>query len=638
LPPLQTVDLTGVECLRVGRWNERVYTLTDLDNMVEAFHALKGQYDPPVKLGHNDGQAVAENDGVRTPSDDEPAFGWVSNLYRRGNVLLADLTKVPRRFADLVRAGAWPKRSSEVWFATEFGNRKFPAVFKALSFLGGAPPAVSGLADVEAYYSHSQAPTVATLSDAADATATVEYLAGAQPAVSAQLKYSVPGMDYQGGAAPPDNIMALPAKKRRQWCEVWNSAYDAAKADGKSDADAEAAAFKQANGVVLSATRLASEAPMPRPRARPHADLAATAAPGYKQLQQVLQDALDAAYPPADPEQAAPDASQDGPSNTLVEFNDESVFVTDLDGDAFWRIPYTVSADGSAQLGTPVPQVLTDAPAGTNPDQEPDEDDLPEGQEPGEQQAAMARLAAGGAAAAPPDPEKARTKLLAAIDDWLTSATALTAGQKGAPALRVLAKELRAKLAALKLPALQQQAPAQANNSRQEDDEMALRDELRRTLRLAESATDEDILQAVTNSQAGRVDLAEYQQLAQEVQQLTRDKQEREAQALVKLALEGGQIRNTDTMRAWALEEAMERPDRFRKYLETVPKHSLMKLGEARGSDADIPDEATVEQEAAVTAGSQRLGMSAEEYRRLNRPLPELLAERQRQAQAAGSR
>jgi hypothetical protein len=48
----------------------------------------------------------------------------------------------------------------------------------------------------------------------------------------------------------PASVKKLDPKTQRQWIDVWNSAYRRAKAQGKSDADAEAAAFAQANGTV----------------------------------------------------------------------------------------------------------------------------------------------------------------------------------------------------------------------------------------------------------------------------------------------------------------------------------------------------------------------------------------------------
>lgn len=52
---------------------------------------------------------------------------------------------------------------------------------------------------------------------------------------------------YTDTGQVPDYV---PADKKKQWLEVWNSAYAKAKGDGESDKDAEASAFAQANGVV----------------------------------------------------------------------------------------------------------------------------------------------------------------------------------------------------------------------------------------------------------------------------------------------------------------------------------------------------------------------------------------------------
>lgn len=54
-------------------------------------------------------------------------------------------------------------------------------------------------------------------------------------------------MPYATDAEVPSHV---PKGKRSQWREVWNSAYAAAKKDGKSDKEAEASAFAQANGVT----------------------------------------------------------------------------------------------------------------------------------------------------------------------------------------------------------------------------------------------------------------------------------------------------------------------------------------------------------------------------------------------------
>jgi phage I-like protein len=54
-------------------------------------------------------------------------------------------------------------------------------------------------------------------------------------------------MPYSNVAEVPDSV---PAEFRKQWLEVWNSAFKRARAEGKSQKDAEASAFAQANGVI----------------------------------------------------------------------------------------------------------------------------------------------------------------------------------------------------------------------------------------------------------------------------------------------------------------------------------------------------------------------------------------------------
>ena len=54
-------------------------------------------------------------------------------------------------------------------------------------------------------------------------------------------------MPYSKASEVPDNV---PAKYAKQFMEVWNSVYASAKADNKSDADAEAFAFTNAWGVI----------------------------------------------------------------------------------------------------------------------------------------------------------------------------------------------------------------------------------------------------------------------------------------------------------------------------------------------------------------------------------------------------
>ena len=152
MPPtateLKTKKLTGVEVLAVGTWKGDDYTTEILDGMVAAFNELKGRIDPPGKLGHDDGQKLAQADGY-------PAIGWVDNLYRDGEKLKADFRDVPAKVADLIEAKAYDKISSEVYFDREFDGKVYPHILTAVSFLGADAPAVKdikSISDVAEWY------------------------------------------------------------------------------------------------------------------------------------------------------------------------------------------------------------------------------------------------------------------------------------------------------------------------------------------------------------------------------------------------------------------------------------------------------------------------------------------------------
>lgn len=57
-------------------------------------------------------------------------------------------------------------------------------------------------------------------------------------------------MPYSDTSSLPGHVQSLPAKKKRQWMHVFNSSLASAKKDGKDDKEAEAIAFRNANGVV----------------------------------------------------------------------------------------------------------------------------------------------------------------------------------------------------------------------------------------------------------------------------------------------------------------------------------------------------------------------------------------------------
>lgn len=146
-------DFNGVELARTGTFRAvtgRVtFTRKDFDDMAQASSALKGKLDPPLKLGHNDKQKLLEEDGL-------PAAGWIENVRRIGNLLVADFKRVPEKIADLIESGGLRKRSIEAVRNGEFAGRRYPFVLTAVALLGEDLPAVDSLDDVAALYTAAE--------------------------------------------------------------------------------------------------------------------------------------------------------------------------------------------------------------------------------------------------------------------------------------------------------------------------------------------------------------------------------------------------------------------------------------------------------------------------------------------------
>lgn len=108
-----------------GHWTEE-----DLD-------AMASDYDPdiheaPLTLDH---------------AQSGPAFGWVAGLRRSGDRLMAAVSGVPKAVAEMIRTGAYKKRSVELIraFRDTGGQRPY---LRAVSLLGAAVPEVKGLRPV----------------------------------------------------------------------------------------------------------------------------------------------------------------------------------------------------------------------------------------------------------------------------------------------------------------------------------------------------------------------------------------------------------------------------------------------------------------------------------------------------------
>lgn len=112
------------------------FSEADVAGMAASYNPALRQ--APLTIGH--------------PKDNLPAYGWVSALKLSGAGRLAmDVTQVEPRFAEMVQAGRFKKRSAS-FYPPKHPNNPTPDKWylRHVAFLGAQPPAVSGLADFAA--------------------------------------------------------------------------------------------------------------------------------------------------------------------------------------------------------------------------------------------------------------------------------------------------------------------------------------------------------------------------------------------------------------------------------------------------------------------------------------------------------
>jgi len=96
----------------------------ELEAIAEKYNAAGAE--APIVVGH--------------PKDNSPAFGWVKSLKLFGDKLLALPSKIVPEFVEAVQKGLYRNRSISL---------NGDGTLRHVGFLGGTPPAVKGLADVQ---------------------------------------------------------------------------------------------------------------------------------------------------------------------------------------------------------------------------------------------------------------------------------------------------------------------------------------------------------------------------------------------------------------------------------------------------------------------------------------------------------
>lgn len=143
------MKIDSVEIMSVGRWNGKDITDEKLDQVIEAFQATKDFSLPVLKLGHNAEQDLLKKDGL-------PAAGYVSNVYKKGNKLLADFVDIPDKIFKLLKKKAYKKVSVELYSGLKFDGKTYPTFLGAVALLGADLPAMQNLNDILSMYTFSQ--------------------------------------------------------------------------------------------------------------------------------------------------------------------------------------------------------------------------------------------------------------------------------------------------------------------------------------------------------------------------------------------------------------------------------------------------------------------------------------------------
>ena len=145
---LDTAELVGVEILRPGKFNASTgdwnVTNKEIDEIIKNFDDKV--LEPVLNLAHSESITGRVQKNVKKMLD-LISLGFVSKLYKRGETLVADFKQVPKKLAEIIKAGPLKNRSVEVWAEKEIGGKLYHNVLSAVSFLGLDAPAVNGLAD-----------------------------------------------------------------------------------------------------------------------------------------------------------------------------------------------------------------------------------------------------------------------------------------------------------------------------------------------------------------------------------------------------------------------------------------------------------------------------------------------------------
>lgn len=133
-------QLKPIEILKVGTFtpmkgNPVSFTQDDLEHIASSYDPAK--FEAPLVIGH--------------PKTNNPAYGWISRLYTKGDTLLAEVRDLAPEMAELIKGKHYKKISASLYspdspnYPVTDGKHYY---LKHVGLLGAEAPAVKGLASV----------------------------------------------------------------------------------------------------------------------------------------------------------------------------------------------------------------------------------------------------------------------------------------------------------------------------------------------------------------------------------------------------------------------------------------------------------------------------------------------------------
>lgn len=137
---LETVDLMDTTIFSTGTWEGKgsqsggdIITEDYLDSIVNTYNEVGSKVKPRMLLTH-DGKKSEDVTGMA-------ATGWIKNLRRNGNELIADIMSVPKKISQLIDAKAFGRFSPGIWTKMNVDGQEFKNVLDHVALLGADLPA-----------------------------------------------------------------------------------------------------------------------------------------------------------------------------------------------------------------------------------------------------------------------------------------------------------------------------------------------------------------------------------------------------------------------------------------------------------------------------------------------------------------